>query len=396
MRRNFPLAIIAITVALQVLTGCVSPSPVAPAPATAPATQAEAAPPHSIVFVLDTREPASEMAIARQQLSATVDLLRPDWQFDLIELKEPDPASLGLTLLPATAENKQKAQRFLRDVPTTHFTDLAAAVEMGLDLHPHYLFVVTGDDLGKSWRIVKELHQRNWDNRTVVGTLRFVEPWEIDPGFLGSLTHMPHVPRGSIIQFTATNGSVAAEIPAPQFGQGGNGLTIAFVCDAGDSMAIDFDKLRQELSKAVEGLHPYQKFSIIFMQAKQPATLDRKLTPATPDNKKRAEAFLKQMLPKGTTNPIPALDLAFQQKPMLMFILTNHDFPDDAKVLDEIRKLDPDHKVKVDTIAFGSGDLSLKKTLKQIADDSGGTFKLVNVKYLAPATRPATLPASGP
>ncbi|HEX4123550.1 MAG TPA: VWA domain-containing protein [Tepidisphaeraceae bacterium] len=171
----------------------------------------------------------------------------------------------------------------------------------------------------------------------------------------------------------------------PVFGHGGNALTIAFVCDASGSMMEKMEALKRELSKAVEGLHPFQKFSITFFQNQSATDIDPSLILATPENKRKAESFLDGVSTNGTTDPIPGLEIAFHQHPQLVYLLTDGDFPDNAKVLTEIHKLNPDNKIKVNTIAFTDSadrDVDFKKLLKQIAEESGGTFKAVNEEDL--------------
>jgi hypothetical protein len=169
------------------------------------------------------------------------------------------------------------------------------------------------------------------------------------------------------------------------FGNGGNALTIAFVCDASGSMMEKMEALKRELSKAVEGLHPFQKFSITFFQNEKPTFVNEQLLLATPENKRKAEAFLADVSTNGSTDPIPGLEIAFHQHPQLVYLLTDGDFPNNDAVKAEIQKLNPDGKIKINTIAFtdsGDHDTDFKKLLGDIAKASGGTFKAVNEEDL--------------
>ena len=66
--------------------------------------------------------------------------------------------------------------------------------------------------------------------------------------------------------------------------------------------------LKNELQKAVEGLKPIQSFNIIFFQDQKCVALDNSsMVPATPDNKRKAYAFLDNVTTSGTTDPIPGL-----------------------------------------------------------------------------------------
>ena len=83
----------------------------------------------------------------------------------------------------------------------------------------------------------------------------------------------------------------------------------------------------------------------------------------------------------GQTDPIPALELAFKQKPQLIFLLTDGDFPDNNAVLSRCRELNKDHTVKINTIAFvgdSDNDVEFMKVLTDIAKENGGLFKKVS------------------
>ena len=167
----------------------------------------------------------------------------------------------------------------------------------------------------------------------------------------------------------------------PVFGHGGNAKKIAFVCDASGSMLNKFSTLRAELSKTVHGLRPIQSFSIVFFQEQSCLALDQNLVMATPENKLKAENYLTdKVTPHGTTNPVPAIELAFKQHPELVYLLTDGDFPDNDAVLKRVRDLNRDKKVKVNTIAFvgeGDDDTAFQAILKTIAKENNGVYKYV-------------------
>jgi hypothetical protein len=167
----------------------------------------------------------------------------------------------------------------------------------------------------------------------------------------------------------------------PVFGHGGNARKIAFVCDASGSMLNKFSTLRRELSKTVQGLRPVQSFNMIFFQEQSCNALADTLVMATPENKVKAETFLEdKVTPKGETNPIPAIEKAFQSKPELIYLLTDGDFPDNDAVLKRIRDLERQYKVKINTIAFVSDadtDTAFMKLLETIATETGGVYKHV-------------------
>ena len=149
-----------------------------------------------------------------------------------------------------------------------------------------------------------------------------------------------------------TPGGGGLGLKGPVFGNSGNAKKIAFVCDASGSMLQKFDALKRELSKTIRQLRPSQSFSVIFFQEQSYKALDQNLLIAKPDTKRQADQFLDTIVPRAETNPIPALELAFKQKPDLIYVLTDGDFPDNNAVLNFIQLHDKDGKVKINTIAF--------------------------------------------
>ena len=170
---------------------------------------------------------------------------------------------------------------------------------------------------------------------------------------------------------------------------GGNVKKVAYVCDASGSMLGTLQTLLNlELRKAIDSLRLSQSFNVIFFQNDDPATIQRgQLLLATPKNKQLAYDFLGRYEMKGSTNPLPALREAFAMRPELIFLLTDGVFDEPEKVVAEIEKLNVGRKVKVNTILFFAADPEnpaakpiveeAERTMKQIAEAHGGTYKLV-------------------
>jgi hypothetical protein len=185
---------------------------------------------------------------------------------------------------------------------------------------------------------------------------------------------------GGPLAMFGTPGGGGIGLKGPIFGYSGNAKKIAFVCDASGSMLSKFSTLRRELSKSIRVLSPVHSFSLIFFQKQTCIYLDQNLMMATPDAKLRADKFLETVTPREETNPIPALELAFKEKPDLIYLLTDGDFPDNAAVLNRIHQLDKDAKVKINTIAFVAdtdNDTEFMALLKQIAQETGGVYRYV-------------------
>lgn len=197
----------------------------------------------------------------------------------------------------------------------------------------------------------------------------------------------------------ATAGSLAPFGPAGGGGGQGKGLfglpggnvkKVAYVCDASGSMLGTLQTLLNiELQRAIKGLRDnVQWFNIVFFQNDEPATIQRgALLVSSEKNKQRAFEFLNRYEMKGSTNPLPALREAFAMRPELIFLLTDGVFDEPDKVVAELDRLNAGRKVKVNTILFVATDPDnlaarpiveeAERTMKQIAEAHGGTYKLV-------------------
>jgi hypothetical protein len=166
---------------------------------------------------------------------------------------------------------------------------------------------------------------------------------------------------------------------------------IIFICQASGSMINKMATLKTDLKKAVGGLKPIHSFNIIFFQDDRFIALDPKeLLVADVTNKRKAYLFLDDVAASGTSNPIPALTLAFKQHPQMVYLLADH-FADSKAVKTKIAELNSDHKVKINTIAFIDKEANDKDSLdllEQIAKDSGGVFSKVTESELNKPSNP--------
>ena len=179
---------------------------------------------------------------------------------------------------------------------------------------------------------------------------------------------------GGPLAIFGTAGGGAVGLNGPVFRESGNAQKIA-----SGSMVHKFGSLRRELSGSIHQLKPVQSFSLIFFQEQTCTYMDDNLVMATPDAKLRADKFLENVTPRALTNPIPALEMAFNQQPDLIYFLTDGDFPDNDAVLTRIHELNKSAHVKINTIAFVDDhdtDKAFIDLLKQIAKESGGVYNL--------------------
>jgi hypothetical protein len=116
-----------------------------------------------------------------------------------------------------------------------------------------------------------------------------------------------------------------------------------------------------------------------------------KLVEANEANRKAAKTWVLALKPDSETNTYDALEAAFADKQVDTIYLLTDGFPTDGKfiIMDEIRgevrKWNATRKVRIHTIAYVVGDGTKfsvlenkgmsKNFMKQLAEESGGTFK---------------------
>jgi len=164
----------------------------------------------------------------------------------------------------------------------------------------------------------------------------------------------------------------------------GNARTIIFVCDCTGSMINKIAQLKVELSRAVQNLKPIQSFNIVFYQDESVLKLSSSTIQANSENKRKAEAWLGDIVTAGKTDPVPALSFALAARPDLMYFLTDAaDFPDVPAVQNVFHKLNSDHKTKVNTILFVESreeketNRESEPLMAGIAEENGGRFRWV-------------------
>lgn len=164
--------------------------------------------------------------------------------------------------------------------------------------------------------------------------------------------------------------------------------TIVYVCDASGSMINTFASLKEQLTRSIQGLKSVQGFNVIFFQDEKCVALNDGLLFATPENKRKAFKWLDDQTTTGTTNPIPGLEMAFKNRPQLIYMLTDADFPDNNAVKTAVQRMNTGKQTRINTIIFVPGDddadasASFKELMKEIAQDNGGVFAYVKESEL--------------
>lgn len=156
---------------------------------------------------------------------------------------------------------------------------------------------------------------------------------------------------------------------------------VVFVIDRSGSMTDAMDLVKHELKRCISelGAGDAAEFHVIFYSSGPPVELPpRRLIAATERNKRLACEFIDGITARGETDPSEALESAFAVRPDVIYLLTDGEF--ERSVVDLVKQLNPDKRVKVNTISFLYGP---HVVLKEIAKQTGGTYTFVSEADLA-------------
>jgi hypothetical protein len=155
--------------------------------------------------------------------------------------------------------------------------------------------------------------------------------------------------------------------------------SVIFVCDASGSMNTKFDPLKAELIRSISNLSENQSFNVIFFQEKAFCLNKDVMIHKTRENLEKTIGFINSQSATDATNTIPALEIAFKQKPKVIYLLTDGDFPDNEAVIDFINKNNT-NQVKINTVAYIDHSENYEKVMHTIADMTGGKYNFVSEK----------------
>ena len=191
-------------------------------------------------------------------------------------------------------------------------------------------------------------------------------------------------PRFAGVELPATNAGAIVPGGPKFFGLdlGKQARNVVFVMDRSGSMTDSIDYVKFELKRSIGELKDEQEFHVIFYSSGPPVEMPiRRLVPAVEHNKKLAFEFIDSIIPQGETDPSQAIERAFAAGPPkdTICILTDGEF--DRSIVDLVRRLNAEKKVRVHTICFlyKMGEA----VLKEIARENGGTYTFVSEKDLA-------------
>lgn len=188
---------------------------------------------------------------------------------------------------------------------------------------------------------------------------------------------------GGSDQFGLGNGG-GNQYPRTNFqGLGGSFKDVVFVIDRSGSMMEHFDELKYEMIKSISHMSSSQTFHIIFFATGKPIEMSPStLKPAQIENKREALNFLKEVTTSGQTDLLPALQRGYavlnnsRESRKLIYLLTDGEFENEQAVLNFVKQ---NPTVTVCTFLYGSQSAKAEAILKQIAEESKGSFKKVEV-----------------
>lgn len=195
---------------------------------------------------------------------------------------------------------------------------------------------------------------------------------------------------GGLAAFGLSSGGQGSGPRSAFFGSGGGNVHhVVYVIDRSGSMIDTFQNIRSEMLISISRLRPMQDFHVILFAEGHPKEMEhRRLVPAVDNYKESAARFLDPIRAEGRTDPVPALERAFDvlaqadpRKPgKLVYLLTDGVFPDNARVLSALAKrkgTGKDH-VFINTYLYGNKPPEAEKVMIDIANQTGGKYKYVS------------------
>ncbi|MGC8624718.1 MAG: hypothetical protein ACP5VQ_05575, partial [Phycisphaerae bacterium] len=183
-------------------------------------------------------------------------------------------------------------------------------------------------------------------------------------------------------------GGLGAGPPSRFIGRGGNATLIVYIIDNSGDMLYNWGIVRREMRRSVQRLVAYQRFAVILVGDGVRQLGAAGLAHATvPVRNSTIKQFL-DVPPRGSGQGRLAIyeeafRRAFKLHPQLIYFVTNGGF--DPELANVVKKLNARGNTRVFTYTFlyGGSKAFLKQvnfyapTLKEIAKETGGQYKLV-------------------
>ena len=170
-------------------------------------------------------------------------------------------------------------------------------------------------------------------------------------------------------------------------GGGGDRLPdVVYLIDRSGSMIDTFDTVRREMLLSIADLAPNRKFHVVLFADGRPVEKSpRGMTRATDAAKVRLVKFLEPARASGQTDPIPAINRAFDAlaegsagKVAIIHLLTDGVFPDNDAVLKTIRRRNAGGRIQINTILYGNRPPIAEKVMARIAAENYGKYRFIS------------------
>lgn len=162
------------------------------------------------------------------------------------------------------------------------------------------------------------------------------------------------------------------------------GRKFVFVIDRSHSMGGEglgvLNRARTELIAAIDGLKDNHEFQIVAYHGSTIVISERKMLPATEDNKQRVAPFFENVGAFGATNHFYGLLVGLGFEPDVLMFMTDGGSPDlTPGEIKRVKKM-ADGKTQIHCIEFGSGGLQQTTSfMKKIAQQNQGSYRYINV-----------------
>jgi hypothetical protein len=176
------------------------------------------------------------------------------------------------------------------------------------------------------------------------------------------------------------------------FGLSGEGYNFVYVFDSSASMSSNSGRplaaAKHELLASLQYLGRTHQFHIVFYNEHcrvfNPTGMTGKLFFATDENKLSAQRFVKSIEASLSTRHLPALLMAINMGPDVIFFLTDGEDP--ALSAAELQKVERRNagRSTIHVIQFGTQQPTYNNWLKRLAAENSGQYKFFNIRRLSP------------
>jgi len=161
---------------------------------------------------------------------------------------------------------------------------------------------------------------------------------------------------------------------------------VVYLIDRSGSMIDTFDRVRHEMLLSVGKIEPDRRFHVVLFSDGRPLEKSpRRMTPASKRAKVDLVEFLKPVRAYGKTDPIPAINRAFDaitrggsKRATIIYLLTDGVFPDNHAVMATIRRRSLGQRIRINTILYGNRPPIAEKVMMRIAADTGGAYQFIS------------------